>query len=79
MFFGKFTESKNFLNILDKFCEFLFYMCLNYIIPINNLDIVGTPISILPIMNATFTFNEINPSYLIKPAISDSFRSSLIE
>ena len=79
MFFGKFIESKNFLNILDKFCEFLFYMCLNYIIPINNLDIVGTPISILPLMNATFTFNEINPSYLIKPAISDSLRSSLIE
>ena len=79
MFFGKFIESKNFLNILDKFCEFLFYMSLNYIIPIDNLDIVGTPISILPIMNVTFTFNEINPSYLIKTAISDSLRTSIIE
>ena len=79
MFFGKFTESKNFLNILDKFCEFLFYMSLNYIIPMTNLDIVGTPISILPIMNITFTFNEISPSYLIKTAISDSLRTSLIE
>ena len=79
MFFGKFIESKNFINILDKFCEFLFYMSLNYIIPINNLDIVGTPISILPLMNATFTFNEINPSFLIKTAISDSLRSSIIE
>ena len=79
MFFGKFTESVNFINILDKFCEFLFYMCLNYIIPSNNLDIVGTPISILPLMNVTFTFNEINPSYLIKTAISDSLRTSIIE
>ena len=79
MFFGKFIESKNFINILDKFCEFLFYMCLNYIIPINNLDIVGTPISIIPLMNATFTFNEINPSYLIKTALCDSLRSSIIE
>ena len=79
MFFGKFIESKNFINILDKFCEFLFYMCLNYIIPMNNLDIVGTPISIIPLMNATFTFNEINPSYLIKTALSDSLRSSIIE
>ena len=79
MFFGKFIESKNFINILDKFCEFLFYMCLNYIIPIHSLDIVGTPISIIPLMNATFTFNEINPSYLIKTALSDSLRSSIIE
>jgi len=79
MFFGKFIESINFINILDKFCEFLFYMCLNYIIPINNLDIVGTPISIIPLMNVTFTYNEINPSYLIKTAISDSLRTSIIE
>ena len=79
MFFGKFTESINFLNILDKFCEFLFYMCLNYIIPHKNLDIVGTPISILPLMNVTFSFNEVAPSYLIKTAISDSLRASIIE
>ena len=79
MFFGKFTESKNFINILDKFCEFLFYMCLNYIIPINNLDIIGTPISIVPLINVTFSFNEINPSYLIKTALSDSLRASIIE
>ena len=79
MFFGKFTESVNFINILDKFCEFLFYMCLNYIIPKNNLDIVGTPISILPLMNVTFSFNEVSPSYLIKTAISDSLRTSIIE
>ncbi len=79
MFFGKFIESKNFINILDKFCEFLFYMCLNYIIPINNLDIVGTPISIIPLINVTFSFNEINPSYLIKTALSDSLRASIIE
>ena len=79
MFFGKFSESANFMNILDKFCEFLFYMCLNYIIPINNLDIVGTPISILPLMNITFSFNEINPSYLIKTALSDTLRTSIIE
>ena len=79
MFFGKFTESANFLNILDKYCEFLFYMCSNYLININNLDIVGTPISILPIMNTTFSYNEVNPCYLIKTAISDSLRSSIIE
>ena len=79
MFFGKFSESSNFLNILDKFCEFLFYMSINYLVNINNLDIVGTPISILPIMNTTFTYNEVNPCYLIKTAISDSLRSSIIE
>ena len=67
MFFGKFSESANFMNILDKFCEFLFYMCLNY------------PISILPLMNITFSFNEINPSYLIKTALSDTLRTSIIE
>ena len=79
MFFGKFTESANFFNILDKFCEFLFYMCINYLLDKNNLDIIGTPISILPIMNTTFTYNEINPSFLVKTAISDSLRGSIIE
>ena len=79
MFFGKFTESANFFNILDKFCEFLFYMCINYLLDKNNLDIIGTPISILPIMNTTFTYNEINPSFLIKTSISDSLRGSIIE
>ena len=79
MFFGKFAESSNFLNILDKFCEFLFYMCINYLIKPINLDIVGSPISILPIMNTTFTYNEINPSYLIKSSLSDSVRFSIIE
>ena len=79
MFFGKFSESANFLNILDKFCEFLFYMCINYLVKMNNLDIVGTPISIIPIINTTFTYNEVNPSYLIKTSLSDSLRSSIIE
>ena len=79
MFFGKFSESENFLNILDKFCEFLFYMCINYLIKMDNLDIVGSPISILPIINTTFTYNEVNPSFLIKTSISDSIRSSIIE
>ena len=79
MFFGKFTESSNFLNILDKFCEFLFYMCINYLIKPINLDIVGSPISILPIMNVTFTYNEINPSFLIKSSLSDSIRFTIIE
>jgi hypothetical protein len=79
MFFGKFSESANFINILDKFCEFLFYMCTNYLIKMNNLDIVGSPISIIPIMNTTFTYNEINPSFLIKTSISDALRSSIIE
>ena len=71
MFFGNFIESSNFLNILDKFCEFLLYMCINYIVKINNLDIVGSPISIIPIMNTTFTYNEDAPSYLIKTSLSD--------
>ena len=79
MFFGKFTESSNFLNILDKFCEFLFYMCINYLIKSNNLDIVGSPISILPIMNLTFTYNEVNPCFLIKSSLSDSVRLTIIE
>ncbi len=79
MFFGKFNESANFFNILDKFCEFLFYMCINYLLSKNNLDIIGTPISIIPIMNTTFTYNEINPSFLIKTSLSDSLRSSIIE
>ena len=79
MFFGKFTESSNFLNILDKFCEFLFYMCINYLIKSNNLDIVGSPISILPIMNLTFTYNEVNPCFLIKSSLSDSVRFTIIE
>ena len=79
MFFGKFNESQNFFNILDKVCEFLFYACLNYIIPINNMDIIGTPISIVPLMNITFSYNEITPTYIIKPGISDSLRTSIIE
>ena len=79
MFFGKFSESANFLNILDKFCEFLFYMCINYLVKMNNLDIVGTPISIIPIINTTFSYNEVNPSYLLKTSLYDSLRSSIIE
>jgi hypothetical protein len=79
MFFGKFSESANFLNILDKVCEFLFYMCVKYLIRNNNLDIVGTPISIIPIINTTFTYNEVNPSFLIKTSLSDSLRYSIIE
>ena len=79
MFFGKFNESQNFFNILDKVCEFLFYSCLNYIIPINNMDIIGTPVSIIPLMNITFSYNGITPSYIVKPGISDSLRTSIIE
>ena len=79
MFFRKFNQSANFFNILDKFCEFIFYMCINYLIEPNNIDIIGSPISILPIMNATFCYNEINPCFLIKASLSDSLRSNIIE
>ena len=79
MFFKKFSESSNFFNILDKFCEFIFYICSNYLIEPNNIDIIGSPISILPIMNSTFNYNEINPCFLIKAPLSDSLRSNIIE
>jgi DNA mismatch repair ATPase MutL len=42
-------------------------------------DIIGTPISLLPLMNITFSYNEILPTFMIKPGISDCLRTEIIE
>ena len=79
LFFENFEDSKKFTNVLNKYSEILFYLTLNYTIHPDNEDIIGTPISLIPLINITFSYNEVNPIFLIKPGISDSIRTPLIE
>ena len=79
LFFENFEDCKKFTNILNKYSEILFYLTLNYTLSPSKEDIIGTPISLLPIMNMTFSFNEQTPIFLIKPGLSDSLRTDLIE
>lgn len=79
LFFENFEDNKKFTNILNKYCEILFYMTSNYSLSPQKEDIIGTPISLLPIMNMTFTYNGLIPTFMVKPAISDSLRTDIIE
>lgn len=79
LFFENFEESKKFTNILNKYTEILFYLTSNYMLTPSKEDIIGTPISLLPLMNITFSYNEILPTFMIKPGISDCLRTEIIE
>lgn len=80
LFFENFeNDSKKFSNILNKYAEILFYITANYTLKASKEDIIGTPISLLPVMNMTFSYNEKCPIFLIKPGIGDALRSDLIE
>ena len=79
LFFENFDDSKKFTNILNKYCEILFYFTLNYTLIPEKEDIIGTPISLLPIINLTFSYNENIPFFMVKTGISDSLRTSIIE
>ena len=79
LFFENFEDSKKFTNILNKYCEILLYFTLNYTLTQDKEDIIGTPISLLPIMNITFSYNENIPFFMVKAGINDSLRTSIIE
>lgn len=79
LFFEKFEETSKFTDILNKYCEVLLFNSVNYTVKKEKEDSNSTPLSILPLMNITFTYNESAPCFLIKPPINDNLRTELIE
>lgn len=78
-FFENFEDTKKFIDLMNKYVEVLLFNTVNYSLPKEKEDFQGSPITILPLVNLTFTYNEINPCFLIKPPLNDNLRTELIE
>ena len=79
IFFERFEETSKFTDILNKYCEVLLFNTINYAISKEKEDSGSTPLSLMPVMNITFSYNEIWPCFLVKPPINDNLRTELIE
>ena len=78
-FFENFEDSKKYFDVLNKYCDVLFYYSVIYSVDNDKEDFYGSPISNVPISNFLFTYNEVNPCYIIKPPISDNLRTEIVE
>ena len=79
IFFENFKESKNLSEILNKISETLIYNTLNFSIGKENEDFLGSPLSNLPIINLTFSYNESVPNFISKIPIKDSLKMEITE
>lgn len=79
LFFEKFEESTKFTDILNKYSEVLLFNSINYSLSKDKEDITSSPLSLMPITNLTFTYNESLPCFQIKPPINDNLRTEVIE
>ena len=79
IFFESLKDSKNFIEILNKISETLIYNTLNYSISKENEDFLGSPLSNLPIINMTYSYNETVPTFISKVPIKDSIKMEIIE
>lgn len=78
-FFENFEDTKKYFDVLNKYCENLFYYTLMFALEREKEDFLGSAINNIPIMNALFSYNECNPCYIIKPPINDNLRAEIIE
>jgi hypothetical protein len=79
IFFEKFEETAKFTDVLNKYIEILLFNITNFSLQFDKEDHISTPLTIMPIINITFSYNEENPCFLIKPPINDNLRTELIE
>jgi len=78
-FFENFEDSKKYFDILNKYCEVLFYYSLTFSLDKNKEDFFGSSLNNIPIANILFTYNEVNPCYIVKPPLNDNLRTEIIE
>jgi hypothetical protein len=79
LFFEKFEETSKFTDILNKYSEVLLFSSVNYSLKKEKEDTTSTPLSNMPLMNITFTYNESSPCFLVKPPMNDNLRTEIIE
>jgi len=78
-FFESFDDSKKHFEVLNKYCEVLFYYSMTFSLEKKKEDFFGSPLNNIPIANVLFSYNEVNPCYLVKPPLNDSLRTEIIE
>jgi hypothetical protein len=78
-FFESFEDCKKFNDLMTKYAEILLYNIMSYSVSRDKEDFYGSAVSIMPVMNMTFNYNEIIPCFLVKPPINDNLRTELIE
>jgi hypothetical protein len=78
-FFENFEDSKKFTELLTKYAEILLYNIMSYALDREKEDFYGSALTVMPVINMTFNYNEITPCFLIKPPLSDNLRTELIE
>jgi len=79
LFFEKFLDLKKFSEIMNKYCEILLYNTTTYSLAKDKEDIYCSSLSNMPIVNLTFSYNELTPCFLVKPPINDVLRTDIIE
>jgi hypothetical protein len=57
----------------------LFYYALTFSLDKKKEDFFGSPLNNIPIANVLFSYNEINPCYIVKPPLNDNLRTEIIE
>jgi len=78
-FFENFEESNKHFEILNKYCEILFYYSLTFALEKKKEDFFGSSLNNIPIINVLFSYNEVNPCCIVKPPLNDNLRTEIIE
>lgn len=78
-FFESFEDSKKYFDILNKYCEVLFYYALTFSLEKKKEDFFGSPLNNIPLANVLFSYNEVNPCFIVKPPLNDNLRTEIIE
>lgn len=66
-------------QVIYKFCDYLVFSVLTYLIQIYKEDINYSNIIYSNICNSTFSYNDNYPIFLIKPPLSDILKSDIID
>ncbi len=78
-FFENLDEAIKCTDMLKKFGETLIYNVTNYALSKMKEDFLGSPLSVIPIVTMTYSYNELIPCCIIKPPLNDTLRTELIE